>query len=244
MTIDVHVAMTKEMLGTQFAGAVSTNIPLAQVLDVTDPESLFQFFQLQMKDVRSKLGAMMLEQDARTKRCGQLQSLAATLTKYQESGVRPGDEGWAEFAQTAKDAIALLGDSKEGKAIKDMLDKATAPTPFRRETTSLEEAQAMAAQYGTTYELRESPNASSYSGMPVYVVETLDGPGPGVGKNEVQGTLASLKAYTDALQSETSMQMIRVQQGIEQCSQIVNVCSNTLRKLHEMAMAAIGNMRG
>ena len=120
-----------------------------------------------------------------------------------------------------------------------MLDKAVAPTAMTRTTTVRAEAKKLAEQYGTAYVTTEhSP------GYFTYTVTTLEGPGAGLGKNEVTSLIASLKAHTDGLQTESSMQMIRVQQLVESCSQIVNVCSNTMRKMHDMAMVAINNMRG
>ncbi len=240
MTVEINTA-SQYYVNESATSSINRAIANASVLsafDATDPESLFAFFQLQMKDARTKLTAMMTEQDARNKRCTQLQQLQATLTKYQETGVKPGDAGWAEFEQAAKDAVALLGDSKEAQTIQGMLDKAVAPTPFTRITSDRAEAKKLAKEYGTTFEVNDN------AGYVTYTVTTLEGPGAGLGKNEVTSLIASLKAHTDGLQTESSMQMIRVQQLVESCSQIVNVCSNTMRKMHDMAMVAINNMRG
>lgn len=204
-------------------------------IDVTDPDTLFAFFNAKMKDARSALSTLMATQERQNALCQRLQELQAKLTKYQEDGVKPEDPGWDDFIATMKEAKELLGDTSAGREIAGLLAKATGPGEQKVEfAITREKAEAMVKAAGGGHIL-----ASPGGGYSV-----LTRPAAGVEGKEVQSALDTLKAHTSGLQSEGTMTMIRVQQYVEQCSQIVNLCSNVLRKIQDSQMSAINNIRG
>ncbi len=209
--------------------------------DLLDPESLMGFFQLQMRDVQSQLGAMTQDQEARNKRVSQLQAFEAKLTAYQENGIKPGDPGWDDFVATAQQMKGLLGDTAAGQTIQQLIDKGTAPTSNIRTYQNKAEADAAAQAAGSQVSTIQMP--SNVGSVTTYQVDTKDGPAAGLDKNDVQSIIQSAKAESDALNADSQMNMIRIQSIVDHSSQLINLCSNIMKKIDDSTMAPINNMR-
>ena len=71
----------------------------------------------------------------------------------------------------------------------------------------------------------------------------VEGVPVGLDKNDVQSLSGSLKAFRDGLSNDNAMNMISIQSLVEKSSQLTSMCSNLMKKLSDMAMAPINNIR-
>jgi hypothetical protein len=220
---------------------MSLSQAVATGLDPTNPDALFAFFKVQMDDARGKLSEAMQQQEVRNENCTQLQSIQGRFTEYEAAApIAPGDPKWDAFLADTQDALKRVGpDTKEGQAIQALLTKAMPPPRGTWTSDSLDEARTVSRE-GGSYVINTSVPGKVQYDITAAAPATAGAP---VTKDQLTSIQEQLKSRTDALQSETSMAMIRVQQYVDQCSQIVSNCSNIMRKLDEMAMAPIQNIR-
>lgn len=234
-------------LSTQAMSAAFSAAPadLGMQVDLLDPESLLAFFEMKMGDAKGQLNALIQRQEKVNERVNVLQSLEAKLAGYPE-GFKPGDQGWQEFVSAARQAQEALGvQSKEGKDIQAMLDAATKPTMTDKRFDDPQAAFAEAAKHGTSVRFGAPAGPTGLDqGLTGWIAQVPNGPAKGLSKEDTQKLVSQTKAFREGLQSDQQIQMIRVQQAVEQCSQLVNLASNIMRKLNDMAMAPINNMRG
>ncbi|MBX3190319.1 MAG: hypothetical protein KF819_25190 [Labilithrix sp.] len=205
-------------------------------IDLMDPETLLAFFGEQMKDVRGKLAVAMQDQEDRNTRINELGALENKLTAFIEKGITPGDPKWAEFAETAKALQDKLGDSAAGTQLQDLLAKCLV-------------GQVQVHEFDDPVKCKEFMDARANAGGYFKILSSNDpirietNAPYGLDNNEVKRLQDTIKGFRDRLQGDNSMNMIRVQQLVEQSSQIMNLCSNIMKKLNDMAMAPINNMR-
>lgn len=202
-------------------------------VDLLDPESMMAFFSMQMSNVRGQLSAAMKEQSDRNALATSLQQCEARLSVFADEGVLPGDPRWDDFERAANDAIAQMGGSEAG-------GKKLAADLARIKGSGLEtkffeteaEAKAYAKDHGG-----EAKKIHMYP-HDAFIVAPAERDAAAI-----KGIVGELKAYRDGIQSDNAMNMIRVQQLVENSSQLTNMCSNIMKKLSDMAMASINNMR-
>lgn len=246
-------------MGNEYAVAFGPNVPteltsvglsaspidLGAQVDMLDPESLLAFFEMKMGDAKGQLNALIARQEKVNERVTLLQRFEGAIAGYPE-GVKPGDPGWEAVLAAAKDAQAALGaTSKEGKEIQAIIDAATKPTMVDKRFDDPQVAFAEASKHGTGVRFGMAVGPTGLEqGLTGYIVQVPEGAPKGLAKEDVQKLVSQTKALREGLQSDQQIQMIRVQQAVEQCSQLVNLASNIMRKLNEMAMAPINNMRG
>ena len=195
-------------------------------VDLLDPEAMLAFFSQQMSNVRGQLAVAMKGQEARNLKAQTIQSLEASLVGFQEKGIKPSDDKWPEFLKTVEEAKVALGEGAT-KGLDEMIAKATKPSA---QVMGKEDAEA-AVKAGATME-NLSPGVYKVSGVPA-----------GLDKNDVGQFSAQLKAFRDGINNDNAMNMIRVQQLVENSSQLTNMASNIMKKLSDMAMSPINNMR-
>jgi hypothetical protein len=195
--------------------------------DLLDPESMLAFFGQQMREIRGQLAIALRNQEARNRTASSIQQLEAKLVAFQETGIKPGDaDKWPTFVAAVEDARKLLGPAV-GPELDALIAKATKDAPKIMKT---EDAQK-AADAGAHVE---------DAGCGMWLVT---GAPAGLDKNDVQSFANSLKASRDKITNDNAMNMIGVQQLVESSSQVMNLCSNIMKKLSDMAMAPINNMR-
>lgn len=229
------------------AALTSARVELGVSVDMLDTESMLAFFEMKMGDAKAKLNTLIQEQEAVNARVTTLQSLEAKLSSFAESGIKPGDPGWDDFVATARQAQEVVGaSSKAGQDIQALVDEATKPTIVDVRYDDAFAAKAIADKYGKSIEYGQKIGPTGMeAGPPGWIVEQVpEGPARGLSKEGVGKLIAQTKAFREGMQSDGQIRMIKVQQAVEQSSQLVNLASNIMRKLNEMAMAPINNMRG
>lgn len=205
-------------------------------VDLLDPESMMAFFSLQMSNVRGQLGAAMKQQDARNQLATSIQKAEARLSEFTESGILPGDPRWDDFEAAANEAIAQLGGKDAGGAklaadLAQIKGSGTEAKMFNSEA----DAKAYLKDHGGTI----GTNGDTIPSAQVWCVT------PAVrDPAAIKGMVGELKAFRDGIQNDNAMNMIRVQQLVENSSQLTNMCSNIMKKISDMAMVSINNMRG
>lgn len=229
---------------TAFASAADgPTSPLGIDVNMLDPESMLTFFEMKMSDARGRLNGLMQDQDAINKRVATLQSFEGAMAGYAETGIKPGDAGWDDFVKSATRARDAVGaDTDEGKKVQALLDGAAKPTLVEKTFDDYPTALAAAEKAGTTVNVDVGPNPMNKP-APKFVVLVPEGRAPGLSADQMKSLQGQMKAVSDGLGNDAQIRMIRIQQGVEQCSQILNLASNVMRKLDEMAMAPINNIR-
>ncbi len=202
-------------------------------VDLLDPESMLAFFSQQMSDVRGKLSVAMKEQEGRNQLASDVQHLEAQLGEFAEKGVLPGDPRWDDFVNVTKQAIELLGNSNEGKALAANLNRLAGSGKEVKGFDS--EAEAKAYQKERGGEITHLPPPVKKAAWLVVPAER--------DANAIKSMVSELKSFRDSIQNDNAMSMIRVQQLVENSSQLTNMCSNIMKKLSDMAMASINNLR-
>lgn len=239
------------MIPTKQCAATNTRqpVPLADfrhATTVSDPvdflstEGLINYFGERIKRVRGDIQTLMARQQERSTRSNALQSDEAVLQQFAEKGVHPGDPGWDQFVAAANDLKRLLGDSDEGRKVAALVDKGLAGTPKEHAFETQGEAEAfVAAHPGSRWDLDVAGDGAETK----YKVTINDGPAAGLDKSDVSSIAAQSKSMRDALNSDNSMDMIRMQDAVQRVSQMQTMCSNILRSLEDCAKTAIGNFR-
>lgn len=208
-----------------------------QDVDLLNPESMMAFFQLQMSDVRQKLGVAMQDQQRRNDIIKTLNSLQSDLAKYKEKGIGPDDPGYANFQAKAQEARALLGNGIEGTAVGNLLDGAKGGGTKEFKVTGTYDAAKAANDYAAA-----RPGSTVTAGNGAFVVTDPNLPKT-IAKEDIDSVIGQIKGYADSLTADNQMNMIRVQQFVETSSQLTNLCSNIMKKISDSAMAPINNMR-
>ncbi|MDB4938396.1 MAG: hypothetical protein JWP87_5368 [Labilithrix sp.] len=205
-------------------------------VDLLDPDSMLAFFSAQMTDVRHKLGAAMADQETRNDRIKTLASVESDLIRFKEKGIKPGEPGWETFKADIDKARALMGDSLEGTKLGELMKKTEEGVivvqSFKADANS---AKAMTA-YVDAHPGAEVTSDGEHFNVATGHAQKLD-------PAEVDSLVQQVKGYRDSLQNDNAMNMIRVQQLVESSSQIMNLCSNIMKKLSDAAMSPINNMR-
>lgn len=204
-----------------------------QDVDLLNPESMMAFFQLQMSDVRQKLGVAMKEQQDRNNIIKGLASLQADLAAYKTKGVGPGDPEWPAFQAKVAQVREALGGGNAGSALDNLLAK-TAP---RTETKSF----AKLDLEGQAHFMADHPDFKVTGDDPLTMTGTWKG--DRLSTDDVESIIQQVKGHSDSLSADNQMNMIRVQQFVETSSQLTNLCSNIMKKISDSAMAPINNMR-
>ena len=235
MAIDLNATanpVVKSILGSATLYDISFVPPPG--VDLLDPESMLAFFNHQMRDVRAQLGIAMKDQTDRNQLANKIQQVEAKLSAFQDKGILPGDPEWDSFQKSAKEAVALLGASGAGSSLAAKLDQMAASGKDTKTFDSEADAKAYVKDHGG-----EAHKISVPYSDPVWAVGAAERDG-----NAVKSIVGELKAFRDGIQNDNSVGMIRVQQLVESSSQLTNLCSNIMKKLSDMAMAPINNMRG
>lgn len=200
-------------------------------VDLLDPDSMLSFFSAQMSDVRQKLGAAMNDQETRNDRIKTLAALESDIARFKEKGIKPGDPGFDTFKVDVDKARALMGDSLEGTKLGELIDSVKPGT----EVTFLSQNTNEWLDYKDKH-----PEAVMWQSDGGHVTFST---GKGLNPAEMDSLVQQVKGYRDSLQNDNAMNMIRVQQLVESSSQIMNLCSNVMKKLSDAAMSPINNMR-
>ncbi len=207
---------------------------LAPPVDLLDPDSMIAFFSAQMSDVRQKLGAAMADQQTRNDHIKSLASVESDLIRFKEKGIKPGEPGWETFKADVDQARALMGDSLEGTKLESLMNKT------KEGVVEVKTFDAMHAKEMIAY-VNAHPGAEFTQDDDKMTVTT--GHGQKLDPNEVDSLIQQVKGYRDSLQNDNAMNMIRVQQLVESSSQVMNLCSNIMKKMSDAAMSPINNMR-
>jgi hypothetical protein len=210
--------------------------PLAPGVDVSDPDSLFQFFQFQMQRTQGLLSSEMQAQEDRIHRIDQIHRTMVAFDDFKGT-IAPGSPGWDDVASKLDQAKALFGpDSEEAKGIDALIERAKPQygAPEHYAWTQGMKADEAARRHGVAPK-KEADGS--------YTVTPLNNNPTPIDASDLKKISEQLKSKADSLNSESSLAMIRVQQYVEQSSQIVSHCSNVMKKMHEMNMAAIENIR-
>ena len=223
---DVHLS------GKGALAVASATLPLP--VDLLDPDSMIAFFSAQMSDVRQKLGAAMADQQTRNDHIKSLASLESDLIRFKEKGIKPGEPGWDTFKADVDQARALMGDSLEGTKLESLMNK-TKEGVVEARTFSPQQVKQM-KEYMEAHPAAEVASDGSNFTL-------TSGHGQKLDPNEVDSLVQQVKGYRDSLQSDNAMNMIRVQQLVESSSQVMNLCSNIMKKMSDAAMSPINNMR-
>jgi hypothetical protein len=207
---------------------------VAPPLDLTDPDSLFAFFQVQMSRTQGRLASEMQAQEDRAARIDKMHGVMATFADYKGDSVREGSPGWDQVKASLEEAKTLFGpDSAEAKGIDALLAGAST---------------YLAPQYFPTRE-QATPVAMLYNAQlnklddGTYMVRPRNEAVKPIEASDLKNLSEQLKQKCESLTSDSGLAMIRVQQYVEQSSQIVSHCSNVMKKMHEMDMVAIENIR-
>jgi hypothetical protein len=212
----------------------------AALLDATDPDTLISFFQKQIGDARASLSTMMTAQDTRTQQIGDLQSSLAVIQKFEDAGITPSDPNWSEFKQAADNIVTTLSALPAGSGSKAAADITNALNAATRQQTVAQNptaaSQAMLTEIGKS-PLNTNPIMISYNNPNKLL------PAAGMKGQDIKSLEASVKSVTDQMQADSSTQMIRVQQQVDQITQYTNTCSNILKKLADAQNNSIGNLR-
>jgi hypothetical protein len=214
-------------------GAVKAAIAgMTPMIDLLDPESMMAFFSMQMKNVRGQLSTAMKEQQDRNELATSLQKCEARLSVFTEQGIIPGDPRWDDFEAAANEAISLMG-GKDGGGSKlaDDLAKIKGSGLETKVFGTEADAKAYVKDHGGAVTFLPSPHNK-------FVVAPAERDAVAI-----KGIVGELKAYRDGIQSDNAMNMIRVQQLVENSSQLTNMCSNIMKKLSDMAMVSINNLK-
>ena len=215
--------------------------------NLLEPDTLIMFFESKIKDCRGTLNRLMAEQDLRSKRGAAIEKFAAALAKY--SGRNIGPQEGAEYEklkQEANDALKELGpDSDEGKKIQAFLAKASGDDPNALSKPFDINDKTGIEQYQKNHPGAEVvPEKLGADGKVATVV--LKG-GKGVGgaydMKDIDALKGEMSAAGQSLRADAQMSMIRVQQQIDIVTQHTNACTNILRKVDEMSMAPIHNLK-
>jgi hypothetical protein len=203
-------------------------------VDLLDPESMMAFFSLQMSNVRGQLSTAMKEQDARNQLATSIQKTEARLSDFSESGIVPGDPRWDDFEAAANQAIEQLGGPNAGgtKLAEDLARlKGQSPPQF---FGSQADANAFVKDHGGV--------VTEIKGLAPSDTKWLVSPAER-DPAAIKGMVAELKAFRDGIQNDNGVNMIRVQQLVDNSTQLTSMFSNIMKKINDMAMASINNMR-
>jgi hypothetical protein len=151
--------------------------------------------------------------------------------------ISPGSAAWDDAVSKLQQAKAVFGpNSEEAKGIDALLERATPQYGGTEhfEFNEVMRANEAAARYGVD---RKKEANGGWTVTPM-----TNNPTP-IDSSDLKKISEQLKGKADSLNSESGLAMIRVQQYVEQSSQIVSHCSNVMKKMHEMNMAAIENIR-
>ncbi|MCL2776729.1 MAG: hypothetical protein FWD73_01905 [Polyangiaceae bacterium] len=242
-------------------GASSINLP--DGIDLTDPESLIEFFQTQINQARDQLNSLVAEQQGRNDLQTKLGRVKADLAGIADgSGLKPGDPGWDQFVADAQD---VLKDPNLDPNVADALNKALQQNPVNQKYCEVSNPSVAADQLKTEVSADKVPDGAIPAGTPpadatnvhYYVVgqvltnsgmrpayevtyDTL-GPAQGMDKDAVTKVKAGIDSEVDGLKNDSQIAMIRVQQYTDQISQLTTLLTNILKKLDDTAMAPINN---
>jgi hypothetical protein len=205
---------------------------MGPMVDLLDPESMLAFFSMQMRNVRGQLGTAMKEQEGRNQQATAIQRAEARLSDFTEKGILPGDPRWDDFVAAANEAIATLG-GPNGAGAKIAADLAQIAGSGKESKifNSENDAKAYVKDHGGEVMHLPAPHNT-------WVVAPAERDAAAI-----KGMIGELKSFRDGIQNDNAMNMIRVQQLVESSSQLTNMCSNIMKKLSDMAMVSINNMK-
>lgn len=244
-TASVHTMINAGSALNAAQASDATTADVGAGLDLSSSDTVLAFFSAQMSESQDNLNAMMAQQQQRNDTQKAVQNLAAQLTEYEQTGVKPGDKGWDDFVATANELKKYTTDGSDAsKKINAMLDTATTQGAPTHATLVLDQtAIADAKSHG----LKVDGNTGGdglFGMIPPNAANVWYPTGaPGITADQMKSLDMQLKSVTDGMTSDTSMQMIRVQQAVEQSSQILNECSNVVKKMSDANDNAIANIK-